>query len=166
MEIRTNIKRMSGDFEIVYNEADPLENLDGKILQAVHAYCFLDGKLVIVYANDKRYWTMPGGGIEPGESYEQATIREVLEESNMKVIYSELIGYQDIFEKEKVVRQTRMFCIVEPYGPFISDPDGDITEIKLIEPSELRKYVDWGVIGDRVLERAIEMHRQLNRLSK
>ena len=112
MELTTRIRTRSGELDVIYKESNPNENLNGAILNAVHAYCFLNGKLVIVYANDKKYWTLPGGGIEAGESYEQATIREVFEESNMKVTYSEFIGYQDIFEKEKVVRQTRMFCVV------------------------------------------------------
>jgi 8-oxo-dGTP diphosphatase len=30
------------------------------------------------------YWTLPGGGIEPNESLEEAAIREVYEETNLK----------------------------------------------------------------------------------
>jgi len=130
-------------------------------LQAVHGLCFLNGKLVIVYAEGKGYWTFPGGGIEPGETYEEAVIREVKEETNMKVLYQELIGYQDIYEPDRTVRQTRSFCIVEPYGGFISDPDDDITEIKLIDPKDIKKYIDWKEIGDRILERALELRQKI-----
>src|SRR3989344_2628502 len=45
----------------------------------------------------------------------------------------------------------------EPYGEFISDPAGSITEIKLIDPKDYKQYFDWGKIGDRILERALEM---------
>ncbi len=134
-----------------------MKDLDGKILQAVHAFCFCGDKLVVVYAKDKGYWTFPGGGIEPGETYEQATIREVKEESNMKVLRSELIGYIDVYEKDRIIRQTRSLCIVEPYGDFISDPDGDISEIKLVDPKDYGQYVKWGEIGDHIVKRALEM---------
>jgi 8-oxo-dGTP diphosphatase len=29
------------------------------------------------------YWTLPGGGVEPGESLQQAVVREVREEANL-----------------------------------------------------------------------------------
>ncbi|WP_185806933.1 NUDIX domain-containing protein [Bacillus salinus] len=35
--------------------------------------------------NDKTFWTLPGGGLEEGESYEEAVIREVKEEVNLDV---------------------------------------------------------------------------------
>ncbi|MEI6843392.1 MAG: NUDIX hydrolase [bacterium] len=163
MEIKSQFKGRDGQmYEYVYREGfDPLEGLDGKILQAVHGFCFCGDKLVVVYAQDKGYWTFPGGGIEKGETYEEAVVREVKEESNMKVLHQELIGYIDVYEKDRTIRQTRSFCIVEPYGDFVSDPDGDISEIKLIDPKEYDQYVKWGEIGDHIVKRAIEMKNKM-----
>ncbi len=101
----------------------------------------------------------PGGGVEVGETYEEAVVREVKEETNMKVLYQELIGFQDIYEPERIIRQTRSFCVVEPYGEFVTDPDGEIKEIRLINPSEYKLYFDWGDRGERVMERALEIHK-------
>ena len=142
----------------MYEEGlDPNQNLDGKILHGVHGFCFCGDKLVVVYAENKKYWTPPGGGIELGETYKEAIIREVKEETNMKVLYQELIGYQDIYESNRVVRQTRSFCVVEPDGDFVLDPDGDVTEIKLIDPKDCKQYFDWGKVGERLIQRAIEL---------
>ncbi len=149
--------RTAGLLNVVYKEADPLNDLEGKILQGVHAYCFCGDKLVLVYTDSKGYWTPPGGSIEPGESYQQAVVREVLEETNMQVVHQELIGYQDIYEPTRTIRQTRSFCIVEPKGDFVADPDGDITKIELIDPKDYKKYFDWGEIGDRIMQKALEL---------
>ncbi len=164
MKIKSTLTNSSGQvLDIVYEEGlDPNKNLDGRIFQAVHGFCFYKDKIVIAYANDKGYWTIPGGAIEKGETYEEATVREIHEESNMKVLHQELIGYQDIYEPDRTIRQTRSFCIVEPYGDFVSDPDGDITEIKLIYPKDFKQYVDWKKIGDRLMERALEMLKKYN----
>jgi len=158
MEIKSSlINRSDQILNLIYREDDPLNDLDGKILQAVHALCFYNGKLLIVYTAKKGYWAPPGGGIEPGETYEQAVVREVKEETNMKVLSQKLIGYQDIYEPDRIVRQTRSVCIVEPYGPFVSDPDGDVTEIKLIDPADYKIYFDWGKVGERIMERALSL---------
>jgi len=158
MEIESTLTNRSHQtLKVIYSEDNPSKDLDGKILQGVHAYCFYKDQLVIVYAKEKGYWTPPGGGIESGESFEGAVIREVKEETNMKVMHHEFIGYQDIYELNRIVRQTRSFCIVEPLGDFITDPDGDITEIKLIDPKDYKQYFDWGKIGDRIMKRAMEL---------
>lgn len=162
-EIRsTFVNRSNQELNIVYFEGDPLKDLDGKILQAVHSFCFCGGKLVIVYSAEKGYWAPPGGGIEPGETFEEAAVREVKEETNMKVLSQKFIGYQDIHAPDRIVRQTRSVCIVEPYGPFVSDPDGDVTEIKLIDPKDYKQYFDWGEIGDRLMERALQIKVQMD----
>ena len=125
--------------------------------------CFFDERshephFIVGHGKDNN-WTPPGGAIEKGETYEQASIREIKEESNMKVLYQECIGYQDIETsgENRVQRQFRMFCIVEPYGNFEFDPDGDILEIKLIDPKDYKKYIQWGEIGDHLIKRALEM---------
>ena len=165
MELKsTLINRAGQKLDIVYREGDPMIDLKGKILQGVHALCFCGEKLVLVH-HSKSGWMPPGGGIEPGESYKEAVVREIKEETNMKVLYQELIGHQDIYEPDRIVRQTRSFCIVEPIGTFKEDPDGEITEIKLIDPKDYKQYFDWGEIGERIMQRALEL-RETNIVSK
>jgi len=145
---------------IYYEGVDPMKDLKGKNLKGVHAFCLCGDKFVLVYANKTKKWTPPGGGIEKGETYEEAVIREVKEESNMKVLHQELIGFCDFYEPTGITRTTRSFCIVEPYGPFVSDPDGDITEIKLIDPKDYKEYFYWQSVGDRIMKKAVELNKK------
>ncbi|MCR4334115.1 MAG: NUDIX hydrolase [Patescibacteria group bacterium] len=155
MQLKTIYTNRSGQkLNIIYSEDDPLLDIKDKILQDVHAFCFYGDKMVLV-KHPKSGWIPPGGRIESGESIEEALIREVKEETNMRITHQKVIGFQDIYEPEKTIRQVRSFCTVEPYGDFASDPDGDITEIKLIDPKEYKKYFDWGEISDRIMKQAM-----------
>lgn len=157
MQLQSTLTNRLGQIlNVNYTEGDPLSNLEDKILQGVHAFCFYGDKMVLVN-HPKSGWMPPGGGIELGESIEEAVTREVKEETNMKIIHQELIGFQDVYEPDRIVRQTRSFCVVEPYGEFISDPDGEIMEIKLIDPKDYKKYFNWGEIGDRIMSRALDL---------
>jgi 8-oxo-dGTP diphosphatase len=162
MQIKSQLEHKGKTYNFTYNDGVPDVETDPGMLDGVHSFCFFNDKLVIVgHGNDE--WTPPGGGIEKGETYEEASIREIKEESNMKVLHQECIGYQDIETpgENRVQRQFRMFCIVEPYGDFESDPDGDISEIKLIDPINYKEYIKWGEIGDRLMERAMEMKKNI-----
>lgn len=155
--------RQSGGIPYVYRDIDSIDEIQDKKISGVHAYCFCNGKLVIVYAENRGQWTPAGGGVEIDETVEEAVIREVREETNMKILAQKIIGYIEIFEPNKITIQTRSVCLVEPHGPFFSDPDGDITEIKLIDPTDYKKYFDWGEIGDYIMERALKLSKDFKR---
>lgn len=162
MNIKSSFINRSGkEIQTEYFEGiNPTEQLEGRSLECVHGFCFCGDKLVIVYSEKKGYWSFPGGGIEKNEYWEDALIREVKEETNMKILYSEFIGFQDVYDENRIARQTRSFCVVEPYGDFTMDGDtegGDVTAIKLIDPKEYKDYVNWGEILDHVIVRALDM---------
>ena len=160
--IESSFNNRSGQtLRVVYHDIDKEDEVIGKKIRCVHGFCFYKDKLVLVYSIKKGYWTPPGGSVESGETVEQAVIRETKEESNMKVLKHHILGYQDIYEPDKINTQTRSVCIVEPYGPFVSDPDGDIDYIKLIDPQDLKKYLDWDKVGDHLLERALKLKEEL-----
>ncbi|MEI8062031.1 MAG: NUDIX hydrolase [bacterium] len=168
MQIKSTITNKSGQvFDFTYNDIESELDLQGKKIAAVHGICFYKDKLVIVYSQKKGTWTPPGGGVEEGETAIEATVREIKEETNMKVLRQKFIGYQDIFDQKKSITQARSVCIVEPYGDFIRDPDGgEITEIKLIDPKDYKKYFDWGEIGEHSMKRALEIRDEWEKVDR
>ncbi|OGG93832.1 hypothetical protein A2609_01120 [Candidatus Kaiserbacteria bacterium RIFOXYD1_FULL_47_14] len=162
MEIKSTLIHQGKTIPFVYRDIDLLDELKGEKIKGVHAYCFCGDKLVIVYAEKKGSWGPPGGAIDPGEAIEEAVVREVLEETNMRVLKQRVFGYVEAFEPERTL-QTRSVCIVEPIGEFVSDPDGDVTEIKLIDLKDINQYFDWGKNGERQLERALMLKETLKR---
>ncbi len=54
------------------------------------------GRILLIRRTDNDYWSIPGGGLEPGESVRQATVREVMEETGIDCEVTGLIGiYSD-----------------------------------------------------------------------
>ena len=55
-----------------------------------------DGRILLIRRTDNNYWSIPGGGLEPGESVRQAAAREVLEETGIVCEVTGLVGiYSD-----------------------------------------------------------------------
>jgi len=50
-------------------------------------------KILLVKQNyGRRHWSLPGGKLEPGESIEEAAIREVKEETGLEIRLGRLVG--------------------------------------------------------------------------
>jgi ADP-ribose pyrophosphatase YjhB (NUDIX family) len=55
-----------------------------------------DGRILLIRRTDNNYWSIPGGGLEPGESVREATAREVKEETGITCEVTGLVGiYSD-----------------------------------------------------------------------
>ncbi len=157
MIIKNSIIYKDKKYKLVWHDCDSFDNLPTKKLQQSYGVCFYHNKLVIG-RGDNGKWSLIGGHIEKGETPEEALIREVVEESNMRVLEQTPIGYQEVFNPDGTTDfQLRSFCLVEPIGKFEKDPAGSVTEIKLIDPKDYKKYFDWGKIGDRIMQRAMEI---------
>jgi hypothetical protein len=155
MQIKEKMVYLCKTYNLVYEDADDFGHLPYKKCRQVYGVCFCDGKLVIGFGGRKNDWGLIGGTVEPGEKFPETLAREVKEESNMKVVKYWPIGYQKATEEDHY--QLRYACLVEPYGPFVNDPAGGVKKIKLIEPKDCKQYFDWGKIGDRLVNRAIEI---------
>ena len=55
-----------------------------------------EGNVLLEKRADNGFWGLPGGGMNPGESVEEAAVREVLEETGLSVTVRRLVGiYSD-----------------------------------------------------------------------
>jgi len=82
---------------------------------AVSAAIFRDGRVLIVRrARPPAYglYTLPGGGVELGETLEQAVAREVREETALEVEPIALAGYRQAIGRDDAGRIERHFVIL------------------------------------------------------
>lgn len=160
MNLINNYKGKSGvEYIFEYSDTDSFDKLDKTKCTQTYGVCFCDGKMIIGYGGQKQSWGLIGGTIEKGETFEETLKRELKEESNMEVLSFLPLGYQKVTDTRdnSFVYQLRYVCKTKPFGPFVSDPADAITEIKLIDPKDYKQYFDWGSIGDRIIERVIEL---------
>ena len=82
---------------------------------AVSAAIFRDGRVLIVRrARPPAHglYTLPGGGVELGETLEQAVIREVREETALDIAPVDLVGYRQAIARDTAGRVERHFVIL------------------------------------------------------
>jgi 8-oxo-dGTP diphosphatase len=152
-------------YKLRYSEHDSFDHLPYEQCRQVYGVCFHGDKMLVVYSTsdgEGDMWILPGGTKEEGETYERTLIREVQEETNMRVLKYLPVGVQKVINPDKSVDyQLRFAALVEPIGEFQSDPDGDIQKIELIDPANYKSYFDWGEIGDRIIARALKLRESL-----
>lgn len=155
---KTEVKTKEGDlWGFEYEETDSFSELKFENCGQCYAVAFVnETEFIIVKNGQKNTWGLVGGSTEKGETLEETLRREIKEESNMEVIWFAPLGFQKCYINRilqpKV--QARFVCHVRPFGPFVSDPDEKITEIKLVTKDNYKDYFNWDETGDVIIEKA------------
>lgn len=131
-------------------------------IKLVAAACFdKEGHLLIM--SEYSRWRIPGGGPKEGESSVEALKREMFEEVNVELGEIKLMGAFKIVgpdPKSGVQYHLCYYAKISKFLPRKEDPEeGKIHEYKLINPSEVNNFVDWGVTGEAMFEDAIKTFR-------
>ncbi|HZR41441.1 MAG TPA: NUDIX domain-containing protein [Ktedonobacteraceae bacterium] len=69
----------------------------------VSALIFDEGRILLAHRRDIDWWNLPGGGMEIGETVEEALHREVREETGLEVEIEQLVGVYSKPQKQEVV---------------------------------------------------------------
>jgi 8-oxo-dGTP diphosphatase len=110
---------------------------------AVSAAIFRDGKVLIVRrARPPAHglYTLPGGGVELGETLEQAVIREVREETALEIEPIELAGFRQAIARDGEGRIERHFVVLPFAARFISGEislNEELAEAHWLDPADL-----------------------------
>ena len=70
---------------------------------AVSALLFDEHRVLLAHRRDIDWWNLPGGGMELGETVEEAVKREVREETGLEVEVEQLVGVYSKPQKQEVV---------------------------------------------------------------
>jgi len=100
----------------------PVEAAGGVVLH--------ENRVLLVHRPRYDDWTLPKGKLDRGESFEDAALREVLEETGLRCTLGRELGgteYRDRKDRPKVVRYWLMELAEKP-GAF--EPNDEVDEVR------------------------------------
>jgi len=100
------------------------------------------GRILLILRTDNGYWSIPGGGLNPGESVADATVREVREETGIDCQVTGLIGiYSDpnhvAAYDDGEVRQAFSICFVTRMTGGTVRTSSESAEVQFVSPDEI-----------------------------
>ncbi len=116
------------------------------------------GEVLLQKRSDTGEWCVPGGALEPGETYIEAATRELSEEVGIKVSDLKLFGLYSGADREihypngDVVYSLSVIFITKSFTGEISDSDSEVLEHRFFDknsiPNDLftpdaRPILDW-----------------------
>ena len=126
---------------------------DPEVLAAGGVVVRDDGRVAVIHRPRYDDWSLPKGKLDPGESFEDGAVREVLEETGVRGrIVSELepTSYVDRKGRDKLVRWYRMELDGDPAA---FAPNEEVDELRWVTPAEAGALLSYD--HDRALVRTL-----------
>ena len=109
-------------------------------IQAAGGVVVRDGRVIVVHRPKYDDWSLPKGKLDPGETFEQAALREVHEEVGLRCELGRELEpvHYTAKGRPKVVRYWVMSC---DDGDF--NPDEEVDEVRWLTPDEARDLLSY-----------------------
>jgi 8-oxo-dGTP diphosphatase len=109
------------------------------VLRAAGGLVVRDGKIVLVHRPQYDDWAFPKGKLEEGESWEEAALREVEEETGLRCTLGDYVGstHYPLREGMKEVRYFLMETAGEPRAR------NEIDGVRWVSPDEARSLLTY-----------------------
>ncbi len=110
-----------------------------------------DGRIAVVHRPRYDDWSLPKGKLDRGETFEQAALREVEEETGFVCELGqelEPVRYRDNRGRPKLVRYWRMVVVGGEFAP-----NDEVDELRWVPPDRARRLLSYA--HDRALVQSL-----------
>lgn len=124
---------------------------------------FNKGKVLLTKHSQNKHWSFPKGLIDPGQTPEQAAIREVKEEGGVEAEIVDKVGhnkYVYTLNGEKIFKVVTYFLMKYVSGD-IKDHDWEVEEAGWFSPDEAIKQLTFSQ-DKNLLKKVIAMRKKLH----
>ena len=111
------------------------------VVRAAGGVVVRDGHVLLVHRPKYDDWTLPKGKLNPGETEEEAAVREVEEETGYRCELGDEVAstsYVDGRGRPKTVRYWRMRVVGGEFSPH-----GEVDEIVWVTPEKARELLSY-----------------------
>lgn len=107
--------------------------------------CVKDDTVLLGLSNKINEWVLPGGGIDFGESYKDAVVREMREETSLETRFVRLLDVQEIVKPEKNLHKIVIYSEVA-YVSGTPQASDDLSDTRFFTRTELAALVAAGTL--------------------
>jgi 8-oxo-dGTP diphosphatase len=110
------------------------------VVQAAGGLVWRSGRLAVVHRPKHGDWSLPKGKLEPGETFPDAALREVAEETGCRARLGEFAGYT--LYRVKRGPKLVLFWHMVAVAPRRFEPNGEVDRIEWLRPSQALSRLD------------------------
>jgi 8-oxo-dGTP diphosphatase len=104
------------------------------VIQAAGGLLWRSGRLAVIHRPKRGDWSLPKGKLEPGETFPDAALREVAEETGCRARLGEFAGYT--LYRVKRGPKLVLFWHMVAVGSQRFEANGEVDRIEWLRPSE------------------------------
>jgi 8-oxo-dGTP diphosphatase len=130
---------LSGELVVPYDAPDDLIRAAGGVVTRVSA----DGRVEVacIFREARSDWTFPKGKLDGDESFEQAALREVFEETGMKCHVECFIGTTNYTHRKGKAKIVAYYLMSVSDGEFT--PNDEVDELVWLPLESVREHLTW-----------------------
>ena len=110
------------------------------MIQAAGGVVVRDGLVLLVHRARHGDWTLPKGKLEAGETWEQAALREVREETGLACVLGDALG-STFYEPGGTAKEVRWWLMTPVGEP--GELDGEVDELRWVTLDDARPLLSY-----------------------